>query len=400
MVVALLGTTSLGKRWSASDEVHEGPVVHDRGVDGCVNGGCQEPSNSNTLPPLFINMSLHRIAVALFVLPAFTLSAQYSGPESVEYDPIGDRYFVSNTGSSVIKVRDQQGVVSDFASVNPAPYGLEIMGDTLFACSGGAVKGYLLTTGAQVFNRSLGATFCNGITTDGTFLYVTDFSGSRIYKVDVANNAHTTLVSNTAGTPNGIVWDPVGQRLVVVFWGTNAPIKSFDPVTGASTTLVPNTGLGNIDGITIDCQGRFLVASWSPDRITRYQSDLTGGGVDLGVPGLNNPADIDFDTVNDRVCIPNSGNNTVSLVDVDCTTTIQEGSAKATRAFPNPTSDRLRLEPPLVQAEPYILLDARGLLVGGGMLRPGIDLDVTGLTKGLYTLQLTRAGAGIRFVKE
>ncbi|MBK7382210.1 MAG: SMP-30/gluconolactonase/LRE family protein [Flavobacteriales bacterium] len=325
--------------------------------------------------------------------------AQYNGPESVEYDPIGDRYFVSNTGSSVIKVRSQAGVVTDFVAVSPAPYGLEIMGDTLFACSGGTVKGYLLSNASLVFNRNLGGTFLNGITTDGHFLYVTDFSGTKIFKVDVANNSHTTLVANTAGTPNGIVWDEVGQRLVVVFWGSNAPIKSYDRNTGASTTLVAGTGVTNIDGITIDCFGNFLIASWSPARITRYDPSFAGAGVDVGVPGLNNPADIDFDFVNQRICIPNAGNNTVTLHVVSCMMGVPDvPKVLELRAIPNPTTGLIRIEPALTQNEGYLLLDARGLLIGGGSLRAGAMLDISALPRGLYTIEFPRTRQRMRVV--
>ena len=111
-------------------------------------------------------------------------SAQLSNPESVEYDPVGDRYFISNTGSNSIKQRDQAGTITDLAAVTPAPYGLEIMGDVLYACSGGSIKGYDLDDGSLAFSRNLGGTFLNGITTDGEFLYVTDFGAGRIYKVD------------------------------------------------------------------------------------------------------------------------------------------------------------------------------------------------------------------------
>lgn len=340
------------------------------------------------------------LAVGVLFMAA---QAQYSGPESVEYDPVGDRYFVSNTGSGIIKVRDQAGVVSDFVTVSPAPYGLEIMGDTLFACSGGGVKGYRLSDAALVFNRNLGGSFCNGITTDGQFLYVTDFptAAQRIYKVDVANNSHTTLVTNTGGQPNGIVWDAVGERLVVVFWGSNAPIKAFDRNTGAATTLVANTGLASIDGVTIDCLGNFLVASWTPDRITRYEPTFTAAGIDLGVPGLSNPADIDFDAVNNRVCIPNSGNNTVVLYDLDCSTALPEVMrAVPLRAVPNPTKGQLRIEPELATDEPYLLFDAKGLLVGGGTLRARSMLDISQLSAGVYTIYLTRSGNRLPVIRE
>src|SRR5690606_10183033 len=121
---------------------------------------------------------------------------------------VGDRYFVSNTTSGVIKQRDQAGTVTDFASVSPAPYGLEIMGDVLYACSGGTIKGYSLADGTLVYTRNLNGSFLNGLATDGSYLYVTDFSAARIYKVDPIGDSQSTLVSNTSGTPNGIVWRP------------------------------------------------------------------------------------------------------------------------------------------------------------------------------------------------
>src|SRR5690606_15501437 len=180
-----------------------------------------------------------------------------------------------------------------------APYGLEIMGEVLYACMGDGIRGYSLSTGEEEYERDLDASFPNGITTDGEFLYVTDFGTDRILKVDPIDDSHSTLVADTEGTPNGIVFDPTGDRLVVVFWGSNAPIKEVDRNTGEMNVLVANTGLGNIDGITIDCNGNFLTASWSPSQITIWDQDFLGSGIELAIPGIGNPADIDFDLVND-----------------------------------------------------------------------------------------------------
>ncbi len=334
------------------------------------------------------------------LLVCCTGNAQYNGPESVEYDAVGDRYFVSNTGSSLIKVRSQAGVVTDFVAVSPAPYGLEIKGDTLFACSGGSVKGYLLSNASPVFNLNLGGSFLNGITTDGTYLYTTDFSATKIFKVDPVAGTFTTLVANTAGTPNGIVWDAAGDRLVTVFWGSNAPIKAYDRNTGASTTLVANSGVGSIDGVTIDCLGNFLIASWSPNRITRFEPTFTQAGVDVGVTGLSHPADIDFDAVNNRICIPNASNNTVTLFDVSCTTGMIERSAPTIKVIPNPSTGLVSIEPGFTRDEPYILLDNRGLIIGGGTLRLHARLDISALAAGAYVLDFTRAGKSVRVVKE
>lgn len=334
-----------------------------------------------------------------------TMRAQYSGPESVEYDPIGDRYFVSNTQSRIIKVLDQGGTVSDFTAVlTNSPYGLEIMGEVLYACAGTGVRGFSLATGQQIYSRDLGASFPNGITTDGQFLYITDFSSNprRVLKVDPIADNHSTLVANTGGQPNGIIWDAVGERLVVVFWGGSAPIKAYDRNTGAETVLVANSGVGSIDGVTIDCDGNFLIASWSPARITRFPSTFDQAGVNMNVPGLNNPADIDFDPTNLKLCIPNAGNNTVTLFDYTCITSgiPEELELGTLRAYPNPTGDRIRLEPAFDTVQPYILLDVRGLLIGSGTLQPGAELDLSGLPTGSYLIQLTSVDQKLSVVKE
>jgi len=340
-----------------------------------------------------------RLITLLTLLVSASAMAQYNGPESVEYDPAGDRYFVSNTSGGVIKVRTQAGAVSDLISVSPAPYGLELLDGLLWACSGGNLKAYETTVAALVTTVQVGGTFLNGLTTDGTHLYATDFTAKRIYKVTPPSTV-TTLVSNTVFTPNGIVYDPVQDRLVVVAWGSNAAITAVDKVTGAMSTLT-TTSLSNIDGITIDCLGNFLVASWSPDRITRYEPTFTQPGIDLGVTGLNNPADIDFDLVNNRICIPNSGNNSVTLFGLECSNVVPEPVRPSTlRAVPNPTSGLMRIEPPLSRDEPYLLLDARGLLVGGGTLKQGALLDISALSKGVYTIELTRIGNRLRVVRE
>lgn len=342
----------------------------------------------------------HLLFAAAFSFAACSGSAQYQGPESVEYDAANDRYLVSNTQSSSIKARSQSGTVTDFASgFGGAPYGLEIMGDVLYACVGGGIRGFELATGQQVYTRSLGGTFNNGITTDGQFLYVTDFSAQHIYKVDPVADTHSTLVTATAGTPNGIVWDPVGERLITVFWGSNAPIKAFDRNTGAATTLVANTGLGNIDGVTIDCFGNVLVASWSPARITSYVPSFDQPGVNLGITGLSNPADIDFDEVNKRICIPNSGNNTVTLVDVACSAGMHDVAHKQVRVFPNPATNNVRVEG-AAPNERYELIDMQGRVVASGVLGEDGLLDIGSVLAGNYMLHLPEQGLRAQVVKQ
>lgn len=347
---------------------------------------------------------MRALPITAVILLTTACSAQYSGPESVEYDPTGDRYFVSCTGSSSIRLRAQDGTVTDFVTgLADAAYGIELMGDTLFACEGGAVKGYRTSDAAEVFSLDLGGSFLNGITHDDHFIYTTDFSAKKIFKVDPAAGTFTTLVTNTVITPNGIINDPIGHRLIVVAWGTNAAIKAVDPGTGAITPLV-NTTVSNIDGVTIDCHGNIIIASWSPDRLTSFEPTFTAPGVDLGATGLNNPADISFDPVHGLVCVPNAGSNAVTFFALpDCNVAVREvpgGDGYTTvLAYPNPTDGLVHIDLPLTQPTPFMVLNARGTLVASGTLRPHAMLDVAQLATGVYLIDLPSIKRYVRVVK-
>lgn len=341
----------------------------------------------------------------LWLFLASTTHAQYQGPESVEHDPAGERYFVSNTQSASIKVRQMDGTVTDFVTgMDSAPYGLEIMGDVLYACTGNGVRGYALADGSEVYHRDLGALFPNGITTDNQYLFITDFSGNarRIYKVDPVQDTHSVLVANTGGQPNGIVWDEEGQRLVTVFWGGNAPIKAYDRDTGAETVLLAASGLGNNDGITIDCNGDFLVSSWSPQRISRFEPSFTQPAENLGAMDLSNPADIDFDHSAQRICIPNSGNNTVQLMDLgaDCVSaSMDEGPIRTISLIVEHAAGSLQFAPALERPSAFLIVDMRGMVVGRGTIQPHRPLSISNLAAGYYALLLPELRANLRFMK-
>lgn len=244
----------------------------------------------------------------------FVVNAQsYSGPESVEFDYANDRYFISNTNSGQILARSSTGTLTIFASgISSGPHGLEILGNVLYACDGGSLLGYDLTTGTQILNVSMGATFLNGITNNGTDIFITDFSTKKVYRYDVSAGTYTIFVTGLVKTPNGIIYDQPLNRLVMVSWGSNAPIMGINMTDSTVSQLAPTT-LGNCDGIAMDCQGRFYVASWSPNRISRFANDFSGGATNMNATGLSSPADIVFNTDTDTLGVPNSGNNTVTF---------------------------------------------------------------------------------------
>ena len=126
-----------------------------------------------------------------------------------------------------------------------------------------------LTSGSTVFTLNLNGSFLNGLTSDGVgFLYATDFSAKKIFKVDVNAVTFSTIASGLVKTPNGILYDGVNNRCVYVTWGTNAPINAINLTTNAITTILATT-LSNCDGITRDSCGNYYVSSWGNNKLNK-----------------------------------------------------------------------------------------------------------------------------------
>lgn len=246
-----------------------------------------------------------------------------SGPESIEYHARLNRTLISNTSNGTIVARAANGALSVFSSGPSSPYGIELLAGTLFVLDSGHVKGYDIDTAAAVMDLTIaGAGFLNGITSNGVdTLYVTDFSLKTIRPINVSNLAAPVAgaaVSTGSATPNGVVYDRAGNRLIIATWGSNAKILGLDLTPGATPAALINTALSNIDGITLDCHGAIIVAAWSGCStggcLRRFAPPFNlASSAQVIVDGLSNPADIDYDWVSATIAVPQSGNDTVSF---------------------------------------------------------------------------------------
>lgn len=274
-------------------------------------------------------------AIFTFASTPILIHAQsYSAPESVEYHPKLNRHLVGSTSSGgSIQSRAADGTITLFTNAPAAPYGIELLRGTLFVLDSGAVKGYDVDSAAEVMNLPLsGVTFLNGITSNGVdTLYVSDFSARTIRAINVANLAAPvagTPLSTGTATPNGLVFDPVGNRLLVATWGSAARVLTTDPALSAAPTALINTTLNNIDGITLDCRGAIIVAAWSGCGATggclrRFDPPFSlTSPAQIVVNGLSNPADIDFASYLGTVGVPENSANRVTLVPTDCEASI------------------------------------------------------------------------------
>ena len=277
----------------------------------------------------------------LLLLPSFLIAQNFAG-ESVEYDAVQNRFFSSANNGSIVQ-RAANGDITFFGSGLLSSYGMEVMNNTLFAIAGSSVYGYDLDTEQQVMQISIsGASFLNGMASDGNNrLWVTDFSAKRIHEIDVSdfgNPSASLVVNNTVTTPNGIVYDEAEDRLIFVNWSSNAPIKQVD-LDDYSVSTIVTTSLGNIDGIDNDSYGNFYISSWSPNRITKYNSDFSISEI-ISAPGISSPADICYAQEIDTLAIPN-GNGTVTFVGFTTPTSVQEEQLpSAVVVYPNPITQQ------------------------------------------------------------
>ena len=258
--------------------------------------------------------------------------------EGVEYDPTNQIFLVGN-GNNVVRMQSD-AVPQGTLGAAKSNYGMEVMNGVLFSIVGSAIKGYDVTTGAQVMTHSLaGASFLNGMASNGTDkLWVSDFSAKKIYELNVANLAAPTssiVVANTTSTPNGLTYDAGNNRLVMVSWGANASIKAIDLAT-YTLSVITTTNLGNCDGIDHDSYGNYYVSSWSPNAITKFSNDFTTTSTVTVTGGVSSAADICYAEELDTLAIPCTGNNVVKFVGFN-PSFVTETSASDFKAYGFPT---------------------------------------------------------------
>jgi hypothetical protein len=254
----------------------------------------------------------------LFLANAVIAPAQTpSNIEAAEYDPSGNRWFISNN-SSLLETTDGGASYAYFGNAT-ASHGMEVIDGHLFALGNNVIRAYSLETAELVGSHAIpGAAFLNGMGSRTNELVVSDFSSGKLHRVDISdptNMASEVLINNTGTTPNGVVIDEANNRAIIVNWYGDAPILAVDLTTAELTTVVANTGLGNLDGVDIDGQGQFYVSSWSPARITRYSNDfsISESVVQGAGSGLSNPADISYSIETDSLGVANGGNDTPSF---------------------------------------------------------------------------------------
>ena len=255
----------------------------------------------------------------------------FQGPESVKFDADQDVYFVSNMAGAG-SAKDNFGYISRVSASNPdsaivfvqsgkngvtldAPKGLTIHGDTLWTADISVLRGFDRRTGAPLANidfAPLGAVQLNDVAVgpDGT-LHVTDTGiimspkgvihtgPDRIFIVGPNQQITVGAEGYQLGWPNGILWDAVGKRWIVLsFYDFNGQVM-VNPTGSAKPQLI-RTGKGRLDGLEILNDGAILFTSWADSSV-----HLLANGRDRPIiREVPEAADIGVDTRRNYLLVP------------------------------------------------------------------------------------------------
>jgi sugar lactone lactonase YvrE len=251
-----------------------------------------------------------------------------SGAEAVSYDPAHDAYYVSNVNGAV-GVKDGNGFISRITADGRldslhfiqggrngvelnGPMGSRVRGDTLWVLDIDALRAFDTGTGAPLATvdlTPLHPLLPNDLTfgPDGD-IYITDTGlhvnpdgtsehtgPDRIYWVTRDRHVTVVLEDSLLNAPDGIAWDPQGERLLLAPIG-GLTIQAWQPGDRDPMDIAP--GPGKFDGLEVEADGRVLLTSWNDSSVFELRGPRLVRRIGpLGAP----PADISLDARRGRV---------------------------------------------------------------------------------------------------
>ncbi|MCP4703526.1 MAG: hypothetical protein GY865_02865 [candidate division Zixibacteria bacterium] len=242
-------------------------------------------------------------------------------PESGVYDSARNRYFFSDVSTSCLVEINNNLDTTVYYQSPPKMLGTVIVDDTLYVTNMTKILAFNLVT--DELHRSYqipGSVELNDITSDQAgYLYFTDVATGLIHKLNMEDGTFSTIASGLF-RPNGILYDSANNYLMYVRFDVNSPIRSLS-LDGSSGSQLAATPFSNLDGITMDNDRNVYISSFGylgqgSNAVYRYNRDFSEPPI-LIASGLNGPADIYFDKVNNILVIPNFWASEVIFMDMD-----------------------------------------------------------------------------------
>lgn len=239
-----------------------------------------------------------------------------SHPESILHDTAADIYLISNINGAP-DAADDNGFIArvqpdgtietlewisgaDMAVQLDAPKGMAIVGDTLYVADLTVVRKFDRTTGAVLGQIALpGAVFLNDLSADPKGrVHVSDNVANLVFRIAPDDTFTVGANQPELAGPNGLVADDFGVNIATY---DAANLVHIDGV-GPQPLVLATLPMGGLDGLAHLDDGDWLVTSWDASAIYRVSSDFKT--VEVAIPDLSSPADIDIDRARKRVLVP------------------------------------------------------------------------------------------------
>jgi hypothetical protein len=256
------------------------------------------------------------LVLALFLNPGGTFSQNLlSNPEHIAWDPLNQRYLVTNYGNGTVVSIDQAGVQQTLLRGLTQCMGIHIQDTVLMVSFGKKIRFFDLNTLRQFREVTLNAsTWLDGMITDNQRNAYAVESGGKIFKINLDTFEATTIVSS--GIPQyaqDLAFDPVNNRLIVVAWEINSPIKAVN-LSNNSVTTIKTTQLGNFDGVVRDSLGNLYVSCHRDGgKVYRFDRSFEQAP-SVVATGLLTPAGLCLNEQDNILAVPNFDGNSVSYI--------------------------------------------------------------------------------------
>lgn len=345
------------------------------------------------------------LIIIILIVPLTIAQNLLSGPESVAYDQVHDRYLVSNFTNGTIVEIDSEGNQNYFATGFGHCLGNVIYDSALYFSRGTIIVGLDLETGTSVLNLPIsGSNQLDGMTVDNEgYLYVADYhytGDDKIFKINLATEEYSEFVNS--GLSSGLqdlIFDEANSRLIGVAYFQNVPIQAISLSDSSVSDIVMPSVFG-WDGITRDSEGNYYLSTWDDNSVYRFDNDFTDPPEQFST-GHNGPAGLDYNPVDNLIAVPCFNTNTLDLVDIPSTSVNQSSVNYIPRnivlsACPNPFNPGTILnyniiEPGIILLTVFDVFGSQISTIFKGYNQVGkfsCKFDASGLPNGIYFVML------------
>ena len=239
------------------------------------------------------------------------------GPDDIVFDEKNNRYFIGNWAGNMIVALDSNGNQTVFKTNIPFCHGMELFGDTLYTASASQILGININNALTIKNITVpGSARLGHITLDtvSNILYASDWYVKKIYKVNINTSTPSVLVNSGIETPGGVLYDGNRNRIILLIFDTNTPIKAVNPSTGQVTNIT-SEGYDNLDAIARDKYGSIYVSSFTQGLVYRFDSTFTVQPVIIST-GHSGPSGFGYNSRDHILGVTNYNSNSYSLINL------------------------------------------------------------------------------------